>query len=91
MKRFYAITEFNTIDKELIILLRASENDAKEQVQREINCIKENESVLEVKINYATNNRPFLGVGEHNAYVKTANAEYFWKIDCISVQLNIKE
>lgn len=83
MKELYTVISFNTKDKKLVLLVRNTEQDAKAQIQYEINLLKMRENVLDIKTDYSTSEREVLGANEHNGYVKTEDAEYFWKTDCI--------
>ena len=83
MKRIYTVTEFNTKDKKLALVVRGTEQEAKEQIEYEINRLKERENVLESKIDYPPEERILLARNEHNGYCRTEDAEYFWHTDCI--------
>ena len=83
MKTIYTISEFNTKDKRLVLLVRETEQEAVKQIQEEIESLKRKNHISEVKIDYPPGERLSLGVNEHNAYVKMKDAEYFWHTDCI--------
>ena len=83
MNKIYTVSEFNTKDKRLTLVVRGTEQEAKEQIEYEIKCLKERENVLESKMDYKPDERLTLGRNEHNGYCKTEDAEYFWHTDCI--------
>lgn len=85
MKEMYIVTRFDTVNKNLTLLARPTEKDAQEQVLDEIHRLKEKVNILEEKEDYQIGTRSFLGINEHNTYIRTEDAEYFWKIDCVVV------
>lgn len=85
MGKIYTVTQFNTIDKLLTLLVRNTVQEAKEQIEFEIDCLKRKEKVLKCKMDYDPDAKTHLGKNEHNGYCKTEDAEYFWHTDCISV------
>lgn len=53
MNRIYTVTSFNTRDKQLTLVVRGTEQEAKELIEWEINLLKETENVLEIKTDYS--------------------------------------
>lgn len=49
MGKIYTVTQFNTIDKLLTLLVRDTEQEAREQIEFEMDCLKRKEKVLKVK------------------------------------------
>lgn len=87
MKTIFTITSFNTKEKQLCLLVRDSAEEAKMQIDNEINLLKKHEHILEVKIDYSSE-ETMLANNEHNAYCKTDEAEYYWKTDCVGFMEN---
>lgn len=83
MKRIYTVTKFDTKSKRLTLVVRGTEQEAKEQIEWEINLLKGSVNVLESKMDYSPDERISLGSNEHNGYCRTEDTEYFWKTDCI--------
>lgn len=79
----YAVISFDTKNKRLCMVVRATEQDAKEQIENEVSFLKSRENVIESKLDYPPSERELLGVNEHNGYVKTEYAEFFWKTECV--------
>lgn len=61
MGKIYTVTQFNTIDKLLTLLVRDTEQEAREQIEFEMDCLKRKEKVLKSKMDYDPDAKTHLG------------------------------